>query len=267
MPPPARPPAPPAPRPRPSRRARRPSSPGRTMRASPAEPAAVRIGRLLAARIASTWSSARSASAPPASARRASSGPATATISEIPSPSEMAWLRRLGPVTRPQHYRSWLRSRRARARGDRPSPRGAAGRRFRRRAAADPRHGPRGLPGRQGRLRSHRRASRRRPDLRRVRRRHRPDLLRAGPRHRHCRCPRPRRERLRGREHAHPPRPAVERGQPARVAGRAGLLHRRRHHGRALPERPEPHWRSCQHRLLDLEGRWENVARGRSSRG
>ena len=55
---------------------------------------------MLAARIASRSPSTSSASAPSASARCAASGPSTATISEMPSPSDMAWLRRLGPVTR-----------------------------------------------------------------------------------------------------------------------------------------------------------------------
>ena len=232
------------------------------MRASPAEPAAVRIGRLHAARIASTLRSARTASAPSASARFASSGPATATISEIPSPSEMAWLRRLGPVTRSQHYRSWLRSSGAHAPGDRPAPRGAAGSRFRRCAPDDLRDCPCGLPRGPGRFRPDRRPCRRRPDLGRVRRRRRPDLLRPGARHRRRRRARPCRGRLRGREQAHPPRPADERRQPARVAGRAGLPHGRRHDGRALPERPQSHGRRREHRLRDVTGRRPDLARG-----
>ena len=73
---------------------------GPTTLASAAESPDVRIGSALAARIASRLPSARSASAPSASARCAASGPSTATISEMPSPSDMAWLRRLGPVTR-----------------------------------------------------------------------------------------------------------------------------------------------------------------------
>src|SRR5919202_1918384 len=40
-----------------------------------------------------------SASAPPASARRARSAPSTSTSSEIPSPSEIAWLKRRVPLT------------------------------------------------------------------------------------------------------------------------------------------------------------------------
>ena len=93
------------PRPRRGRRARcrrraRTSSVGPTTLASAAESPEVRIGSALAARIASRLPSASRASAPSASARCAASGPSTATISEMPSPSDMAWLRRLGPVTR-----------------------------------------------------------------------------------------------------------------------------------------------------------------------
>ena len=93
------------PRPRRGRRARSPSpssnsSDGPTTRASAAESPEVRIGSALAARIDTRSPSTRSASAPSASARCAASGPSTATISEMPSPSDMAWLRRLGPVTR-----------------------------------------------------------------------------------------------------------------------------------------------------------------------
>src|SRR5205823_7293673 len=43
--------------------------------------------------------STSTASAPSSSARLASSGPPTATMSEIPSPSEIAWLKRRAAVT------------------------------------------------------------------------------------------------------------------------------------------------------------------------
>ena len=59
----------------------------RVARPSPPD---VTIGSAVAARIASSASSASRASAPPASARCAPSASRTATISEIPSPSEMA---------------------------------------------------------------------------------------------------------------------------------------------------------------------------------
>ena len=92
------------------------------------------------------------------------------------------------------------------------------------------------------RLRPDRRACRRRPDLRRVRRRHRPDLVRAGARRRRRRRPRPGRRRLRGREHA--ASTATGRRTPTASTSRRSSRTPHTvgdHHGRALPERPEPH--------------------------
>ena len=152
--------------------------------------------------------------------------------SEIPSPSEMAWLRRLGPVTR-GHCSGAATVRTVRARVAialllAALPAGAT-------AAVPPAlvgtAGADFLAGREGSDRIVARAGQR-PDRRGVRRRLRPDLVRPGTRHRRRRRPRPRRCRLRGRQHAHPPRPAPERRQPARVGGRARLAHRRRDDGR-----------------------------------
>ena len=109
-------------------------------------------------------------------------GPSTATISEMPSPSDMAWLRRLGPVTRGEWYLSARSATvgivRAAAR-DPAAPRGgAAGRRGSRRAGAvSARRAPTSSRGTRE-LRPRRRAGRQRPDRRRVRRRRRPRLVR-----------------------------------------------------------------------------------------
>ena len=51
----------------------------------------------LASRIPASAPRTTTASAPSASAIRAASGPSTSTITEMPSPSEIAWLNRLAP--------------------------------------------------------------------------------------------------------------------------------------------------------------------------
>src|SRR5689334_14908451 len=58
-----------------------------------------RSGRLVASRTDSTAPWMAIASAPSSSASRASPGSVTGTTIEIPSPSEMAWLKRRAPIT------------------------------------------------------------------------------------------------------------------------------------------------------------------------
>ena len=85
-----------------------------------------RIGSPLASRIPDAIARTARASAPCSSAACADSASPTSAMIEIPSPSEMAWLRRRPPVTGPMLLRCRSGARRSSARGRRRSPRGSA---------------------------------------------------------------------------------------------------------------------------------------------
>ena len=187
-------------------------------------------------------------------------------MSEIPSPSEMAWLRRLGVATRGQ-ANTWLTGRRVGSRPCTPassacwcsrcSPavRSPEPRRLR---VSSARPAQTSSPG--GKAPTHRRRARERPHRRGVRRRCRRDLVRAGSGRRRGRPAGSRRPGLRGRQPTPLARPLHEPGKPARDAGGAGQLHRRRHHGHDLPGRAAELRRSDEPRLRDVEGRRPNLA-------
>ena len=245
-----------------------------------------RIGSSVASRSAAGAPETTRPSAPARSAACAVAGSSTTARSEIPSPSEMAWLRRRPGLTSANRNAasgtvtdacaappsSWL------LRSSSPSRRPVRRRSTERHAqigcwdrTAGPDRRPcgrrpaararrRGSPRRRSRARSRRRGRRRRPPRARPGRKPRQRVVRPRARPRHRRPGGRRRRGLRGRDGHDLERPVPDADGAAPHAGRAGFPRARLDRRHRLPVGPELRRRRREHRRLDLDRRGTHLA-------